>query len=669
MIKDRGFYLFDIEQFGEFHCSVWYNIDTGQKFIFVIHKLRDDRKAYRKFLETVKKGIGFNVVNYDYPVIHCLMDNMNKELTVLLRTLTKLSLNIINNDEYSSYIKYKRFELVDLFKIWHYDNAARRTSLKALQFSMNYPNVEEFDFRVPVKTMADVETVVSYCENDVDSTRWFYEKSLDKIRLRQQLRKQFKGFDCINYSDSLLGEKLVLYFYEKETGITEQELRHKKSKYLYPTTIKNKDILFDYLDFKRDDMNVLFNCFKESTLSTYPKLRLNPSAFENKQRSAIYVEYEGKKNEKYKIYQVIDDLEYYFGAGGLHASRQGSFYSDNEYILIDADVTSLYPRLADVNGLFPVLLGSEFCKIYRNKIIEVRVASKNAITAHKKGIKLLKVDEVTYHKLVSDGYKLAANSVYGKSNDDNSVLKDPVYTSKTTINGQLSIYMLCEMFLPLGKIIQANTDGVTLLLKRDKLAEYHKICDEWQKLTNLELEFDEFKAFHMRDVNNYLVIKNDGSTKEKGAYEVDKVNGNERAYHKNNSFRIVPLAVREYFVNGLDPLEVILGHRNIYDFLGREKFQSDSYGQLRNYDDTDDDDGDLFGQKLYRQETPKVTRYYVTKKGKALHKVMKKTNRSSRVNVGYQINLCQKVEDENAKHYDINYDFYLNEALKLINNI
>lgn len=48
---------------------------------------------------------------------------------------------------------------------------------------------------------------------------------------------------------------------------------------------------------------------------------------------------------------------------------------------------------------------------------------------------------------------------------------------------------------------------------------------------------------------------------------------------------------------------------------------------------------------------------------------MKKTNRSSRVNVGYQINLCQKVEDENAKHYDINYDFYLNEALKLINNI
>lgn len=668
-MKDRGFYVMDIEQFGEFHCSIWYNIDTKETLEYVISEFRDDRKEYFRFLKNdVNKIIGFNVINYDYPVIHCLLDNIHQPLNKLVRILTKLSEQIIFNDAYSSYIKYKKYEVIDLFKIWHYDNVARRTSLKVLQCSMNYPNVETFDFNEPIKSIRDVNKVLSYCRNDVMSTYAFFELSLDKIRLRQQLKKQFQGFDCINYSDSLLGEKLLLYFYEKETNTNEQQLRDKKSKYLYPSYIKSNEILFDYIEFKDTEKQALFDCFKQCTVGTFPKLKLNVKAFENKTKQRIYVEYTDKKQ---KIYQIHDGLEYYFGAGGIHASRQGSFYSTETHILKDIDVTSLYPNLADKNGVFPILLGEKFSAIYRDKIIKVRTESKSLLTQHKKGKIKLNDKDLTYHNIISDGYKLAANSVYGKSNDDKSVLKDPVYTAKTTINGQLSLYMLCEDLQPLGKIIQVNTDGITILIERTKVDELMTRCNRWETKTKLSLEYEDYQSFHIRDVNNYIGIKTDGKSKEKGAYEVDKFVGNEPAFHKDNSFRIVPLVVREYFKTGVEPLEVIMNHDNIYDFLGREKFKSDSKGYLKSYNNTDKDwQGDLFGESIQMIPAPSVSRYLVVNEGYTFHKVMNKTpNKSSRINVGYQVKLYQTVEDTNPKHYDINFDFYYNEALKLINNI
>ena len=669
-MKDRGFYVMDIEQFAEFHCSVWFNIDTKVVHKFVISHFKDDRIEYFKFLKNdVNKIIGFNILNYDYPVIHCLLQNTNvQDIVKLLRLLTKLSLQIIHNDSYSSYIQYKKYDVVDLFKIWHYDNAARRTSLKVLQCSMNYPNVESFDFNTPVNSLDDVNKVLHYCENDVMSTYRFFELSLDKIRLRQQLKKQFKGFDCINYSDSLLGEKLLLYFYEKETGITESELRAKQKNYLYPSFIRTKDILFDYIHFKTEHKQALFECFQQSTIGTFPKLKLNVKAFENKQKNRIHVEYTSKKQ---KIYQISDGLEYYFGAGGIHSSRQGSFYSTDTHIIKDIDVTSLYPNIADKNNVYPVMLGEKFSRIYREKIIEVRTNSKSLLTKHKKGISLLTVDELTYHNIVSDGYKLAANSVYGKSNDENSVLRDPIYTGKTTINGQLLIYMLCEDLEPLGKIIQANTDGITILIERTKEEQLMNICHDWEMISRFSLEYDEYQSMHIRDVNNYIGIKFNGSTKEKGAYEVDKVTGNEPSFHKDNSFRIVPYTVREYFKHGTEPIEVIMNHDNIYDFLGREKFNKDSKGYLRYYGNTEEEwKGDLFGEVSQLIPAPSVSRYFVSNEGYTFHKIMNKTpDKISRINVGYQVKLCQDVEDTNPKQYDINYNFYVNEALKLINNI
>ena len=53
---------------------------------------------------------------------------------------------------------------------------------------------------------------------------------------------------------------------------------------------------------------------------------------------------------------------------------------------------------------------------------------------------------------------------YGKTNEANSWLYDPLYSMKTTISGQIFISMWAECIaenIPECEILQINTDGIT----------------------------------------------------------------------------------------------------------------------------------------------------------------------------------------------------------------
>ncbi len=70
-----------------------------------------------------------------------------------------------------------------------------------------------------------------------------------------------------------------------------------------------------------------------------------------------------------------------------------------------------------------------------------------------------------------------------------------------TINGQLLILMLAEKLSALGcQIIQANTDGITILYKKDLYDNIDSICKDWQTLTKLELEYAKYRKMVIRDV-------------------------------------------------------------------------------------------------------------------------------------------------------------------------
>lgn len=255
---------------------------------------------------------------------------------------------------------------------------------------------------------------------------------------------------------------------------------------------------------------------------------------------------------------------------------------------------------------------------------------------------------------LSDGFKLSANGAYGKSNDVNSFLYDPKFTMQITLNGQLLLTLLAETLVDNIQdiqVIQINTDGITVKIPRNQMDNYYSICKDWESISKLSLEYAEYSRMIIRDVNNYSAVTPKGKIKNKGAFEVDKVVGSEPAYHKDNSFRIVPLALQEYFVHGVPIEDTILSHKNIYDFCGRQKFKSDSYGQVHY----------LINDEYITEKQQRNVRYYISNKGGKFIKYYNKGTTEC-INKGFVVTIFNDYYE--SDNYDINYNFYIAECKK-----
>jgi len=77
---------------------------------------------------------------------------------------------------------------IDLFKIHHFDNKAKMTSLKMLEFNMREQNIEDLPFPVGQELNPDeIDVLIKYNEHDVEMTRVFAIKSESQIAFREQL--------------------------------------------------------------------------------------------------------------------------------------------------------------------------------------------------------------------------------------------------------------------------------------------------------------------------------------------------------------------------------------------------------------------------------------------------------------------------------------------------
>lgn len=624
--------VYDLETL--FSCFTYsaINIDTEEIFQYVIHKSRNDIKELAEHLETLNGQIGFNNINFDYPIIHYFLLNwknwLNKSAEEIISLLYQKAQSLINNQNQPGFfpaIREKEVKIpqLDLFRIWHYNNKARMTSLKSLEISMNYPDVMD----MPIShtkdniTIEEVDEILKYNLNDVLATFEFYKRSLDKISLRKQIIAKYK-LPCINYSDSKIGESLLLELYSKQTKSNPWDIKKLRS---YRHSIDFNEIIFNYIQFESKEFNDLLKELKSL------KIR------ETKGAIAKSVIYKG--------------FQYDYGTGGIHGCiKAGVYESDDKYVIIDADVASLYPNVAIKNRLYIEHLGTTFIDLYDKDIVQERLRAKAA-------------GEMS----ISDALKLSANSVYGKSNEETSFLYDPKYTMATTINGQLLLTMLAERLLKYVDdvtVLQINTDGITLKIPRSELVHYYASCKVWEKETSLDLEYVEYSKMVIRDVNNYLAISTKGKVKHKGAFEVDKVVGNEPAYHKDNSFRIIPLAIEKYFVNNIPVTETIKNHTNIYDFCGRQKFGRDSYGEIYK----------LVNNEIVVEKQQKNVRYYISKTGQRFVKQYMeygkdRPHKSEIINKGFKVEIFNKYIEKDIKDYNIDYSFYTSEANKIINII
>ena len=618
---EKKVWIFDLETLDVF-TATYLDRDSDETRVFVIDNELDDRELMFEFLDNEVAGlIGFNSINFDAQILEYMYRNPDCTAGDIRRYAQIIT---SDNDRMNDVPEWRlRHKHLDLYRIHHFDNKNKRTGLKWCEFSMDLENIEDMPSDGEGENW--LQMILSYNLNDVIATKELYKRTISMIELRKQLTKMY-GINLINASDSKIGSELTLKLYCQKTGKNIKDVRSMRT---YRKSIKIGDIIFPYVKFNSDIFNLVLNHFKNLEIK------------DTKSGSEFSVNYK--------------DFQFDYGSGGIHGSISNSIVeSDKEYVIIDADVSSLYPSIAIVNGLYPRHLGREFVDIYNQEIVVPRLIAK------KEG-----------NKVLADGFKLAANSVYGKSNDVYSWLYDPQYTMATTINGQLLLTMLAEMLMEIddSKLIQINTDGLTMRIPRDKGTQYFDICEKWMKITNLELEYVKYSKMIIFDVNNYLAFYIDGKYKAKGRCEFENI-----PLHKNKSFAIIPRAFYEYHKNNTEPVEFITNHNNIYDFCaGVKSKRSDKRGgnwyQLHWIEN-----GDYKTKKL-----SKTVRYYVSNKGATLIKhsedgsqshVEAPVRKGTRILKDWKVTYFNKsVKHNDFSKYDIDYTYYISKVNEWITDI
>lgn len=611
-----NYVIYDIETTLSCFLVVLKDFQSKKSVCYRISKFRNDYnmliKHWKSLIERDYYFVGFNSLNFDSQIIEFIL---KKERTYSeIYDEAQRVINLPDEGKWEHIISEWNlsFKNIDLFKIYHYDNKNRRTSLKWCEFSMRMNNIEEMPLPHDISYTEDEENLTEkYCEWDVEATEKLLEKSLDKIQLRFDIGNTY-NLNLTNANDPKIGSEIF-------KKLLEENLNRKISKErTYRPVINIGEIILDYIQFETVECKLLLDAFK--------KLKITGTS----------------KPFEYSI--KLGNITYYFGVGGIHGAIQGVHKPNENELFKSFDISSMYPNTGIQNRLYPQHLGEKFCDIYE-EVYKTRAIAKKA-----------------GNKAVNEGLKLALNGSYGKSNDVYSFFYDPKYTMSITINGQLLLLMLIEkLYLAGFQMKVANTDGCELIIPKRKEQEYYKICKDWENLTKYELEYFDYSVMYMRDVNNYIAVYTNGKIKRKGCFEIYDDFVNMKAWNKNPSFLIIPLALQEYFVNGVDFRDFIKNHTNMYDFCGGIKKKSDF---------------DLIyldaGEKKY---CSKVTRYYIAKKGyylikdygmKLNSKTGKMVHTTTKVESEYACQILNKLDSENAQDYKINYNYYIKAVEKII---
>jgi len=639
-------YVMDYETMSDCFVAVFEHYKTDEIHIFTISKISNDFDELLKFLHNNMNNkeihISYNGLHFDSQITQFILNNASnwktRNLTAvnIAKLLYKEAQEIIERSNQNEFQKYSEKDLhikqIDVFKINHWDSPAKRASLKWIQCSMDWFNIEEMPFThtQSITTKEELSSITNYCINDVKSTKEIMRRSKNEILLRNELSKSYNLL-LQNASEPKIGRELFLKFLSAKTFTPVYDLRQLRT---FRQNVIVNDILLPYIKFDNDQFKELHRNFKN--------LVINPNVTRNGFK--YMVEHKGIKIK--------------FGLGGVHGAKKGVFKSDESFVIMSSDVVSYYPNLAIKNKMSPAHINKEdFCEQYKwffdQRILIPKSNSKNYI------------------------YKIILNSVFGLSNDKHSPFYDPSLFLEITVNGQLSLMMLYNMILdniPGSVPVMQNTDGIETIIPRKYKQQYMDICSEWETITKLQLEHDEYDKLVVPDVNTYLGIhkekqvtreewiamqknepysvftRNNGkyftkNVKTRGRFEIIK------PLHKDKSFSIITKALFNYFVHDINPEVTVKKSKNIFDFCGQTRVRGEWDFMYLHIDNE---------QNIKRTPVQRTIRYYISKKGGKIIKKNRYDKREINVVAGKNLQILFNTYVEKPfSEYNIDYSFYL----------
>jgi len=604
-------YAYDIECLKNFFSATFVNVDDQQEMhVFYCGFSYDNLTEMKSFLKQEMTLIGYNNHSYDDPMLRFIIKYKGENL---LEELYNLSGRLVNDmyrqDNELLELRYPKGNMypwrsIDLMRILAFDKLG--ISLKQTAINLKWDKIQDMPVEHGDKIKEEqAKGVLGYNSNDTLITNKLYYTILPLIEMRRELSKVYH-VDLTSASDSRMANLILENIYANEMKMDIRTIRDMRT--------------------PRDRV-LLGNCIAKFIKFQTPQLQ------ELYQRisSTIVHNYNGYKYSE-KVY--FANCTFNLGIGGLHTEDEsGKFASDETYLIQDMDVASYYPNLVINNKFYPKHLGEDFITVLK-KITAERMEAKRS-----------------GNKVKADGLKITINSIFGKMGSNTFWLEDEKQMLSTTVSGQLGLLMLVEdLFLNGIEVISANTDGVVCKIKRDMLDVYYEVAHRWEQAANLELEYTPYKLYVRRDVNSYITEKEDGSTKEKGAFlkEVDL----KKAYH----MPIVAKCLHNYFINNIPVRKTLEDCHDIMEFCISQKTGTDFVSELHT------------GKEI--EILQKTNRFYITKKGGSFLKRHRYNDRLIGLHVGRMVRILNDYNhDTPFEEYQVDYSFYEKEVMKTIDAI
>lgn len=649
IIRGKIVYVYDIEVFQNiFHCSVK-NTETNDIYKFEISERKNQLRELVKFFKQVDKYItwgdyyttninipanvifcGYNNLHYDNPIINYIIEYEDKLMQYNIPTICSSIFNL------SKTITTSSEDNIDAWKHWKYQiwfdtfdiltmlySNKLRVGLKEIQVTMQYPNVQEFvcDWTKPLP-LEDFDSMIDYNINDIESTSELLNRCKKDVDLRIAIEDEY-GVRVLSKDGVNIGMKILTQKYLEKTGLTWWDIKDLRSPM---SVIPLKDVILLFIKYDSPILQRVLEDMKNQIVSP------------------------GRKGYENKF--VFNNLRYSVGVGGIHSVNSPEIIipRDDE-MLIDIDVASLYPSMLIEYEFYPRHLGKEFLEVYK-QIKDERIEAKH-----------------NGDKVKNETLKLALNGLSGNLQNEHNFCYSPFAVMQIRINGQLLLLMLAEKLTQIGcRIVQANTDGLFVLLKKDAYSKVNSICREWEQLTKLTLEEDRFKAMYQYAINDYFAITEDNKVKEKGMFITAVKLG------KGLTPKIIPKAVISFFKDGIPVEDTIKNCTDIRDFLMSEKTGKQWHVEYMNEEQqrtnrfyASTNGGYLWKWKDTGHKEGEIITYTEPYVGERKYKASARQYQNMLTASG--VTLLNKFDNKPIEERKINYRYYIMEAYKIIRDL
>lgn len=496
----------------------------------------------------------FNGNHYDMPLVYMSLKGYGA-------SDLKIASNMIIDDKVKTQDLYQTFNIeppfvnhIDLKEVCPLDG-----SLKKYAGRLHAVRMQELPYD-PNQNLSESQArdVENYCAHaDCANTEMIVENLREQLNLRDKMSEKY-GTDLRSKSDAQMAE-----------AVMKEELGKVLGKSPKRPTLRE-----DYTCQYNDPGNIFFN--SDYLNDAYKRILESKFTLDNR-GSPVWPAGLGVR-EKNKSGKYVWTLKlkigkgiYKLGMGGIHSSEKSIAHTScADYILLDRDVASYYPRIILNQKLFPKHLGAPFLIVY-DGIVVARLTAKQAKDL-----------------IGAESLKIVINGGFGKFGSKWSILYSPDLLLQVTLSGQLFLLMLIAELEENGiQVVSANTDGIVSKVRRKDRALFEQIVTDWESATQFVTEETAYQALYSKDVNNYIAVKykEDESTQKlnfgkkwldekevcklKGAYANPWPDKKAQIFrfHVNPTFQICTEALCAFYMNGKPIAETIRNCKDITKFI------------------------------------------------------------------------------------------------------